>query len=342
MGFRLAGSSGQRPMFVCLFICVGPDKSMTVNFQRKPVDGLAVGLATLLTFCWGLQQVAIKASAHEISPMLQVSLRSIVAGALVLLINHFWLKQKWNPAVKFKHAAGVAIFFAGEFFFVAQGLLYTTASHMAVLLNTAPLFAAVILGIKLPEERLSRLQWLGILTAFAGVAMTFIVPSLMGSADDLAHPYWLLGDLFGLIAGLSWGLSIVVIRLTPLASAPATQMLFWQLLGGFVLLFPAALMIDGQHHWEPAMLGYMSMTFQILVVCVGSYLVWCWMLTKYLASRLSSLALLSPMFGVLLGVLILDDPLHPAFIGGALMVLMGLIIVQADARIRRFFKRRHQ
>ena len=46
----------------------------------------------------------------------------------------------------------------------------------------------------------------------------------------------LLGDLYALMAGLAWALSTIIVRLSPLAQAPATQTLFYQLFGCFVLL----------------------------------------------------------------------------------------------------------
>lgn len=73
----------------------------------------------------------------------------------------------------------LALGFAGEFFFVAEGLRFTSAAHMSVLLYTAPLFAAVGLAIKLPEERLSVIQWGGVLLAFLGIGAAFLLPALL-------------------------------------------------------------------------------------------------------------------------------------------------------------------
>lgn len=313
---------------------------MSISSTRLPLDGKAFSLAVVLTFCFGLQQVAIKAASPEISPMLQISLRSLVAGVMVLALNFFWLKEKWIRDVKFTHALMLGGFFAGDFFFVSEGLLYTTASHMAVLFNTAPLWAAVILGLKMPEERLSRLQWAGIFVAFAGIAATFLLPGLMGDAEaGMTNPLWWWGDLLGLLSGLCWGLSIVTIRLTPINNAPATQTLCWQLVGGFVILLPLAFIMPDQDLFAPAAIGWASMIFQACIVCVVAYMLWFWMLTKYLATRLSILSLMSPMYGVVLGVWLLNEPLHPTFLFGAALVFAGLITVQTDAHLKRAWRR---
>jgi hypothetical protein len=58
-----------------------------------------------------------------------------------------------------------------------------------------------------------------------------------------------------------------------------------------------------------------------------TYLTWFWLLTRYLAARLSVFAFLTPLFGVLAGVAILGEPLRPAFLGAVLMVGGGIYLV---------------
>ena len=110
---------------------------------RRPIDLRAFLICVALSFTWGLQQVAIKAAAPNISPMLQVGIRSGVSALLLLLTNHFWLHEKWEHEVKLRDAILVGLGFVGEFFFVSEGLRFTSAAHMSVLLYTSPFFAAI-------------------------------------------------------------------------------------------------------------------------------------------------------------------------------------------------------
>jgi len=57
-----------------------------VTLQRKPVDTYATLAMTSLCIVWGIQQVAIKGVADEISPVLQVAIRSGAASGLICLI----------------------------------------------------------------------------------------------------------------------------------------------------------------------------------------------------------------------------------------------------------------
>lgn len=256
---------------------------MTNQPVRRPVDFFAFAVCVGLCFVWGLQQVAIKAAGDAVSPMLQVGLRSAVSGLLLWLFNRYWLKEVWNPEVKLRDALLVGLCFTGEFFFVSEGLRFTSAAHMSVLLYTAPLFSAVGLAVKLPEERLNVIQWTGLLLAFCGILVAFLLPALTEATPE--ENLWILGDALGLGAGISWGFATIFLRTTTMNAAPASQMLFWQLATGAVILTAIAL-LTGQSHFESTTLGWTSLLFQTFIVSFASYLVWNWLLRRYLASRL--------------------------------------------------------
>ena len=93
---------------------------------RRPIDLRAFLICVALSFTWGLQQVAIKAAAPNISPMLQVGIRSGVSALLLLLTNHFWLHEKWGHEVKLRDAILVGLGFVGEFFFVSEGFPFNS------------------------------------------------------------------------------------------------------------------------------------------------------------------------------------------------------------------------
>ena len=66
-----------------------------------------------------------------------------------------------------------------------------------------------------------------------------------------------------------------------------------------------------------------------------SYLVWFWMLKRYLASNLAVFSFMTPLFGVTFGVLVLDEPLSFNFVVGAILVLFGITFVSAEQWLRR-------
>jgi drug/metabolite transporter (DMT)-like permease len=291
------------------------------------LDSRAVGLMTLLCLTWSLQQISLKAIADQASPMLMVALRSLIA--LLLLAALMWQRGEAPARARWKPGAVVGALFGLEYLLVAEALRLTHASHVVVFLYTAPIFAALGLQWRLPAERLGALQWAGIALAFGGIALAFL-----GGVDAPSGERALLGDALALLAGVAWGATTVTIRDSTLASAPTTETLLYQLLGAFVLLLPAA-GLSGQWRFESNALVWAHLGFQSLIVSFASFLAWCWLLRRYLASRLGVFSFLTPLFGVLLGVWLLGETLEPAFIAGSGLVLAGIGLVSGHAGVSR-------
>lgn len=298
----------------------GPPPSTPTMESRLPLDPRANALMILLCLTWGLQQVALKAFGGDISPLLQIALRSGIAALLVALLMHGQRQAfewaSWRPGLA---CAGL---FAGEYLLVGQALRCTTASHTVVFLYTAPVFAALGLHLRLPAERLSLLQWTGVATAFAGVALAFLGPAAAGAAGASS----LSGDAMALGAGACWGATTVIIRLSSLSRTAPTMTLLWQLLGAFVLLLPASWLL-GETTIHPTAQAWLALAFQALVVSFASFLAWFWLLRHYLASRLGIFSFMTPVFGVALGALLLHEPLSPRFVAGAALMFAGILVV---------------
>jgi drug/metabolite transporter (DMT)-like permease len=298
---------------------------------RRPVDASAMGLLVLLCALWGLQQVAIKAAAPDVAPVMQVALRSGLSAVLVAAWGRL-RRQRLDllgPTLRPGLVAGAL--FAAEFLFVAEGLRHTTASHMAVFLYTSPVFTALGLHFTLRAERLSRLRWLGVGMGFAGIALAFGGGIGAGGAGGAA----LFGDACGVLAGAAWGATTVVVRRSSLSEAPPAATLLYQLVVGFVVLLASAAASRQLGHVSLTPIAVSSLLFQGVVVSFASYLAWFWLLRRYLASRVSVFSFMTPLFGVTFGVLLLGEPVSPAFGGGALLVLAGITVVTGADLVRR-------
>lgn len=303
-------------------------------YSRKPVDVAATAVMVALCLTWGAQQVAIKAIAEALDPLMQVALRSAVAAGFVWVFGRVITRDPWLPNLWCRSGIIVGLLFAAEFLCIAQGLRWTTASHMAVFLYTAPLFAAVGLHVRLPEEQLGVRQWVGVGIAFAGIAVTF----LAGGDDNtrqIALTQGLLGDAMGLLAGAAWGLTTVTVRSSKLSDAPPSQTLYYQLMGAALVLLPLAI-LNGEGSFSAFNdLVWTSMIFQTLAVSFVSYLIWFWMLRRYLAARLGIMAFMTPLFGVLLGVCLLDEVVSDGFVAGAVLSLAGLLMVNVSPKANK-------
>lgn len=293
------------------------------------LDTRAAAVMTTLCLTWALQQVSLKAAAPFISPVLMVALRSLLALALLGL-----LMQRRGEGLQRRNARAGALvgsLFALEFLLVAEALRLAPASHVIVFLYTAPLFAALGLHLRLPAERLARGQWVGIALAFGGLVVAF---AGTGHGDATARAGVIAGDALALLAGVAWGATTVAIRCSALAQAPATETLMFQLIGAVAWLLPAA-WLTGQWPITPSAALWAHLGFQALVVSLASFLAWFWLLRHYLASRLGVFSFLTPLFGVVLGVGLLGEPLEPGFVAGSAAVLAGIALVSGHAALAR-------
>lgn len=293
-----------------------------MSTSRKPLDATAYLCIVMLCTLWGGQQILFKLTIDDISPSMQIGLRSILG--CVLLALFMWYQGTSLALWRGPWRAGMAVglIFGLEWWMIGESLRLTTASHLVVFLYTAPIFTALGLHIWVPEENLSRRQWFGVFVSFLGIAVGFI-----GGANQ---PHFdlkmLLGDLLALGAGLGWAVTTVLIRTTGLAKLPATQTTFYQLFfAALALLFACFLTGQLNVRWSPFLV--VSLISQGVLIAFLSLLVWFWLLKHYLASRVSIFTFLTPLIGVSFGVLILDEPLHPEFVWGALMVMLGVMMV---------------
>ena len=291
--------------------------------RKTHLDTLAVASLVLCCFLWGLNQVAVKAALPQVPPLWQAALRSL--GAALLVFG--W--SRWRGIELFARdhtlrggllAGGL---FAVEFGCIFVGLQFTTASRMAVFIYLSPFVVALGMPFIARSERLSALQVAGLLIAFTGVAWAFAEGFTRPAAGALQ---W-LGDALGVAAAVLWGATTLTIRASPLGAASAEKTLLYQLaISGLALAGAAAL--AGQP-WAPVLspLTWASLAFQMVVVSFASYLLWFWLVRHYPATRLASFTLLTPVFGLLLGALLLAEPITARLVTALVAVAAGIVLV---------------
>ncbi|MFM0069974.1 DMT family transporter [Paraburkholderia sediminicola] len=306
--------------------------STTALSTRRTLDSFAILLMIGLCAIWGLQQVAIKSTNAALPPVFQAGLRSAFAAVLVW----GWARSRGTPLFRDDGTLGAGllagVLFAGEFVCIFLGLTLTSASRMAVFLYTAPCFTALGLHWFVDGERLRRTQWLGILVAFAGIALAFADGFLHGHGAQSSTLTGVAGDALGVLGGITWAATTVVVRATRLACTSASKTLFYQLAVSAVVLLALALGLGQARVETVTPLAVMSLAYQAVVVAFVSYLLWFWLLTRYIASRLSVFSFLTPLFGVTFGVLLLGESFSLRFLMAAALVLTGIALVNLPAK----------
>jgi len=291
--------------------------------RKSHLDTLAVASLVGCCFLWGLNQVAAKAAMPEVPPLWQAASRSLGGAALVALWARWRGIRLFTPDATLRGGLLAGALFAAEFVCIFVGLQYTTASRMAVFIYISPFVVALGMPFIAHAERLSRVQLAGLLLAFAGVAWAFAE----GFTKPAAGPHQLLGDGLGVLAGVLWGATTLAIRGTKLAAASAEKTLLYQLAISGALLLVLAVLQGAPIPTRLSTLAWASMGFQIVIVTAASYLVWFWLIRRYPATRLASFTLLTPVFGLLLGALLLGEPITARLVVALAAVATGIVLV---------------
>lgn len=274
----------------------------------------------LLTALWGFQQVTIKLIAADVSLVMQAAIRSILPAALLLVWSYLTKQVLFQRDGTLVAGVAAGLLFAFEFVFIYAGLGYTNASRMSVFVYLAPPLTALGLHFFVRGERLGVVQWLGVALAFVGLVLAFAE----GFSSNLNT---FRGDLCGVIAAVLWASTTVLIRATRLTQASATKTLLYQLAVSAAVLPVASFFLGERGVLAVTPLVLASLAYQGVIVAFASYLAWFWLLTRYLAARLSVLSFLTPLFGMASGVVFLSEPLSAHFALAALLIAAGIALV---------------
>ena len=124
-----------------------------------------------------------------------------------------------------------------------------------------------------------------------------------------------------LTAAISWAATTLYIKyITEKVELDYIQTLFAQLIYSFPLLALGSVLFELPASLDLNGVVLASLFFQSVVVAFASYLVWFWLIHQHAVSRLAAFTFMTPFFGVILGGLILDEPL-------TLLVWIGLVCV---------------
>jgi drug/metabolite transporter (DMT)-like permease len=141
-----------------------------------------------------------------------------------------------------------------------------------------------------------------------------------GRSPELPTLYW-VGDLMALSAAMFWAATTLYIKhITEKVSLDHYQTLFAQLIYSFPILALGSVAFEQPADLDLNSVVVASLIYQSVIVAFASYLVWFWLIQRYMVSRLAAFTFMAPLFGVILGGLILDEPL-------TLLVWIGLSCV---------------
>ncbi|MES2785469.1 MAG: DMT family transporter [Pseudomonadota bacterium] len=294
--------------------------------RKEHLDSLAISLLLAACIFWGFQQILIKSTVAEVPPLWQASIRFVGATALLLL----WCAVR---GVKLFESDGTlragllaGLLFAGEFTCIYLGLRDTTASRLTVFLYTSPFVVALALPRFVPSEKLRPLQWIGLTIAFVAVAVAFS-EGFAGTTTSRQ----LRGDALALAAGVLWGLTTLVIRSSKMSTVSAEKTLFYQVAVTAAVSPFLSIALGEPWSFNYSMQAWTSIGLQTVIGAFASFLAWMWLLRHYPATKMSSFSFLTPVFALVFGVVLLNEPLTLQLVLALCGVAIGIVLVNRKA-----------
>jgi drug/metabolite transporter (DMT)-like permease len=288
-----------------------------------------------LGFIWGSSYLFIKIGVGSIPPLTLIAGR-LTLGALFLL-SVVALARQEPPRSRRMYGHLLVMAFVNiviPFVLITYGE-QTIDSALASILNaTVPLTVIVLAPLFLPDERVTVPRIAGLAVGFAGVIL-LVAPDLvnLGDAD-------LRGELMMLGSSISYGVGNVYSRRNVHGLRPMIPALFQV---GFAALFvvPAALLVDRPFtDVHPTPEAIFAVVWLGILGSGVAYLAYFTVLRAWGATRTSMVAYLLPVVGIVLGAVVLAEPITLNRIAGTALVIAGIALVNSGPALRRMTGRR--
>ena len=262
---------------------------------------------------WGSTYLVMRIGLETIPPFMMGGSRFLIAG--VVLFGFLRVRGAPSPSAKEWGAAakvGVLLLVAGNGF-IALAEQRVSSSVAAMVVATVPLWMALLSSFT--GQKPSRLEWVGLLLGFAGVAL------LQASGQLDAEPLMVLGLL---LAPLSWAAGSVWSKKLPLpkgAMATAAEMLT----GGSAMLVVS--FARGERWIAPSLRSTLAVAFLMVFGSIVAFSAYGFLLRSTRPAIATSYAYVNPVVALFLGVVLGGERAGPMTWAAAAIILAGVVIL---------------
>ena len=302
-----------------------------------------IGLMILVVFSWGMAWAVGRILALGLPPMTGAWLRYVLTMVLFYLwflgralkgneVN--WLptgRQTWRTLtlIAITGVLGYQVFFM-------NGMRLTAAGDASLIITFNPIFT-VLLAAPMLGQQISRKMFVGLFCGFIGVA----VVTGWSPNTDIPFEDRILGDLMILLASLNWAMTTnntkrMMEQRNGEQKATTLEIVVWYSLIGTVLLTPLAAWETWQHGIpEPTLTDWCAIIYLAAISTVLAYYWFAIGVEKLGATAASSYIFLMPVFGVLGGVILLDENIGWTLLLGFILIVIGVRVVQRESEALR-------
>ena len=279
-----------------------------------------IAFALSLAVLWGGNSVSIKIALQGVPPLALAGFRFLLA---LIAVTAWCISQRVTIRLKRGELGPLlllGIAFDLQIITLNIGTVFTSAARSTIMINFFPFFTALFAHYWVPGDRLSRMKITGIGLAFCGIFVTF-APAIQLDA----HSY-LIGDLIVITSASLLGLRTVITKRL-IQSIHPYRLLIWLMIFSLPCFFGSSLILEDQSNYEFSPVVIASILYQGLIVAGVCFVGWTSILKKHSPSKLVVLSFATPISGIIFSHLLLGDELGFSLIAGALLVALGICLV---------------
>lgn len=266
-----------------------------------------------VTLIWGLNLVVAKVGVGDMPPVMFTALRFAI---LAIVATPFlrWHGEAMGAIIMVAMLVG-ALHFALLFIGLARA---DNISSVAIATQLGVPFAT-LLSIALLGERVRWRRWTGIGCAFLGVCIMGFDPAVFSQRESLA---------FVIASAFIGSLGLIAIKRLP--RLPPLELQAWIAWTSWPILAGLSLLVENGHSealrtagWS----GWGTLLYTALLASLFAHTVYFFLVQRYPVTSIAPLTVLSPVFSVIFGVLLLGDTLTPRIALGGACTLLGVLII---------------
>lgn len=269
---------------------------------------------------WGGMYVVSDVVLEIIPPFTLLSIR-LMMGALVLGLL-VWQKKDTSVPKRQQLIQVLGVGLVG--FGVSVGAQFvgtdkSTAVNGALITTSSPAFILVFAALIL-REKLSFQRVMAVILASIGV-IVIIDPAQANFSSDT-----FVGDVALAVAGVTWGLYSVLVRVVS-AKLDTLWVTLIAFLGGMMLTIPSAgVELTSRAVGEITFLVFLGILYLGVISTAGAMWLWNRAFALVDASAASLFFFAQPLVGAVLGVLALGQDFTPNLAFGGLLISLGVLL----------------
>ncbi len=282
----------------------------------------------LLAAMWGPSFLFIKVAVAEIPSLTLVTGRVGIAAAVLYLCLRLRGGRLPSAARMWGHFMVLGFFaHALPFVLFSWGEIYIDSAMASILNGTTPLFTIVLAHFFISEERMTASMLTGTIAGMFGL-LSLVYPSIRHGVNASS-----LGVIAVAAAAFSYAVAIVYARrrltgLPPLVAPTA------QLLSASLMIAPLALVLENPLQLAtPSMAAFGSVAALAIFGTAIAFVLYYRIMESAGATYLSMVTYIVPVFGVGLGVFLLNERLQWSTYLGFGLILLGVMLVQGILRM---------